>query len=1557
MHSCCRSSLLGALAVVLLLPASASALTVHSSGATLSITEPELTPQANNVTVDYASGSWTVSEANGAAPLTADAPECSGGGATVTCAAPGAIFVQITDAGGATNAYANTSSLQSVMNGGPGADTLTGGPGTDVLNGNDGNDTLDGGNGSNQLAGGNGADTFIGGAGAGAFTTVQYSADGATRVAGVTVTVDNVANDGGAPDGIGDDVQTSVNQVEGTPFTDDLTGGGTGSHYLRGHGGADTLTGASTPGGDYLIGGPGDDVLNGGPGFDRIVYDYVGPGSPGVTATLGSGGGFGAGDTDTYGSSIQELDGSVRDDTLTGSAGNDYLKGEGGDDTLDGGAANDHLYGDSDLPSFTPASDDDTLTGGSGNDRLVGNEGDDTLNLVDGEADGPGGSPPFPASDCAGPLPSGAIDGTANVVHEDATDNAVNCQTVDNGAAAAPNVTLDVPANGAFTNGHPTFSGTAGNGAGDSATVEIYLQRELSPNNYDAPIVFPITRSGTTYSATYSGDLSEGTWIARAWQNKGLANQGNSAVPTFHVDLSAPHVAVTSPADGGSVGDPRPIIRGTAGNDPGDDSHLTVEFRQSGELTSRVLVARDGAAWAAHPDTDLPQGGTFTVKATQTDSAGHSGESAVSTFRYVLAPSNVNRPTFSGSGDVGTRMHVVGVGDWNGTFPLSYLVQWQRCPDTAVEHCTNISSGVLGSDDIDYTVRGDDVGSRLLLVVTAVNAGGRATANSPTFTGLVPDPDASTGGRNGAGAGNPKTLPPALGHTPSQSSDACQTNLFFGPVGVHAGCFKRVGLTWEATGQVDVNGLHLKPSGGAKVVIDPMNLRIATHGTVSVVAGPVTFGSASIGPFTLYQGSFDWVMAPNISLPDAKGLATQIPGFGGVGNLPTLGKLSDLPGLGSLASLPRLAGLGLPDFSKVSAGDLKGLHIPLLDDLGRMQIPAFYLPIAQLPAIGIDTGSAPLFGFPIQGKLAMRMVDDGVQFDAALGLPQFGNLSAAASFKVFNDGRFKLGDVKAHADEVNAGIVDLKPLDIHYNGAQDLWEGTAAAYLPFPGAPGLSATASVLQAKLKRIGLGYDGNLAIGTSGVFLSHIDFVFDNGPPQLFTSGIKLSAGPKLGSLPPAVSLDGKFTYRGGDPAAFAMTGDAKLVGHKLAGAGIEYHTDGYFHAAGNIDLHVGPGNALGISGAVDGAVTKTAFDMAAKLTLDVPGVPGALTGEGAVSSKGIAVCGKLGILSGGAGYLWQTNAFSLFDGCDLSAYHPLGAGARAAQNGAQTITVPAGLKGTAFAFHGAGGAPKVVLSGPQGLSVTTPATSLNAVKDDHFFLVQDPTTATTYVMLMQPPGGGWTVTTEPGSAPIQKIDQSDPLPAVRVKASVTGAGAKRRLRFRLKPIAGQSVQFFERSAMVARLLGETAKASGSIAFAPADGPAGRRTIEAVVLQDGMVRTTLTVARYVAPKPARLAAPKGLRLARKGSRLVVRWRAVRGAKRYHVLATINGGQRVLTAPKGRATAATVPGVFGDERATVRVTAVDARARDGRAATARLTPPRVRKPHIPGLPPRPKH
>jgi len=228
-----------------------------------------------------------------------------------------------------------------------GADIITGDAGINTIDGHDGNDILVGGGGSDFLDGGDGIDTVDYSVEADA-TAINVNLNGAIYT---TVAVTD-----------GDDDQLrNIENVIGTTGDDTIIGD-TGDNLFVGLGGNDTFSGFD--GNDTFDGGSGTDLLSYSYSTDSIVVDMS-------DLTLGyfdisvAGGLF----TDTA-TSIENLDGSFNNDTITGTTGINYLRGLAGNDTIDGGADNDIIDG---------GAGDDTILGGDGNDILNGDDGDDTI--------------------------------------------------------------------------------------------------------------------------------------------------------------------------------------------------------------------------------------------------------------------------------------------------------------------------------------------------------------------------------------------------------------------------------------------------------------------------------------------------------------------------------------------------------------------------------------------------------------------------------------------------------------------------------------------------------------------------------------------------------------------------------------------------------------------------------------------------------------------------------------------------------------------------------------------------------------------------------------------------------------------------------------------------------------------------------------------------------------------------------------------------------------------------------------------------------------------------
>lgn len=201
------------------------------------------------------------------------------------------------------------------------------------------------------------ATRFLGGEG---FDTVDYSQ--ADRF--VTVTLDDLDNDGRPGDR--DNISATVEQVIGSGFPDQLTGGAL-SNVLDGALGSDVMT--ALAGNDRFAEGSranGADVLLGGAGIDTA--DYSGRTADLRIALNGVADDGQVGELDK----IREVETVVSgsgSDVLVGGLIGEELRASSGDDELSGGNG------------------DDTLVGGQGTDVHRGGAGNDTIVARDGERD------------------------------------------------------------------------------------------------------------------------------------------------------------------------------------------------------------------------------------------------------------------------------------------------------------------------------------------------------------------------------------------------------------------------------------------------------------------------------------------------------------------------------------------------------------------------------------------------------------------------------------------------------------------------------------------------------------------------------------------------------------------------------------------------------------------------------------------------------------------------------------------------------------------------------------------------------------------------------------------------------------------------------------------------------------------------------------------------------------------------------------------------------------------------------------------------------------------
>jgi hypothetical protein len=166
----------------------------------------------------------------------------------------------------------------------------------------------------------------------------------------------------------------------------------------------------------------------------------------------------------------------------------------------------------------------------------------------------------------------------------------------------------------------------------------------------------------------------------------------------------------------------------------------------------------------------------------------------------------------------------------------------------------------------------------------------------------------------------------------------------------------------------------------------------------------------------------------------------------------------------------------------------------------------------------------------------------------------------------------------------------------------------------------------------------------------------------------------------------------------------------------------------------------------------------------------------------------------------------------------------------------------------------------------------------------------------------------------------------------------------LSWNVRRIPGQRVTFSEIGKDVRNAITTTSAARGSVRFRPADGPAGRRRIVALVQQSGRPRVNLTAGSYRAPGMLKPGKPRKLELKRKRSRLVVSWRAKPRGFRHAVHVKLSDGTRRVQIVGANRSSYTLKGVSRRVGAKVTVTGLTRLNSKGPKATATVKPVRRR-------------
>jgi Ca2+-binding RTX toxin-like protein len=379
--------------------------------------------------------------------------------------------------------------------------------------------------------------------------------------------------------------------IYGTNASEYIPGTGV-ADTIWGYGGDDTID--ALGGNDLIIGGDGADDINGHAGSDTSSYQDS---TAGVFVSLVTGtgsGGYAEGDTLE---NIENLYGSVHNDTLIGDNAANILSGLSGNDTLKGGGGADTLNGDS---------GNDYLVGGSGADELNGGSGIDTASYYDSGA----AVNVWLGGDTAsgGDAQGDELNQIENLTGSAYADNlwgsdGVNVLNGGNGADTLKGWGGNDTLNGGDgadllygMDGTDILNGGNGNDMLDGGDGADTMAGGLGSDSYyvdDAgDIVTELSFEGndTVYSSAYSYQLAPGSWVETLSldtdSDTGVYGTGNGASNTIYGNVN------DNVLDGGDGSD---ALSGLGGNDTfvfhAGQAHgdVVYEFNGNGAAAGDVL--------------------------------------------------------------------------------------------------------------------------------------------------------------------------------------------------------------------------------------------------------------------------------------------------------------------------------------------------------------------------------------------------------------------------------------------------------------------------------------------------------------------------------------------------------------------------------------------------------------------------------------------------------------------------------------------------------------------------------------------------------------------------------------------------------------------------------------------------------------------------------------------------------------------------------------------------------------------------------------------------------
>lgn len=182
-----------------------------------------------------------------------------------------------------------------------------------------------------------------------------------------------------------------------------------------------------------------------------------------------------------------------------------------------------------------------------------------------------------------------------------------------------------------------------------------------------------------------------------------------------------------------------------------------------------------------------------------------------------------------------------------------------------------------------------------------------------------------------------------------------------------------------------------------------------------------------------------------------------------------------------------------------------------------------------------------------------------------------------------------------------------------------------------------------------------------------------------------------------------------------------------------------------------------------------------------------------------------------------------------------------------------------------------------------------------------------TDTPLLMIRGAKTGRWTITTDAGSVGLTAVATAHELPRPRIDAHLARDGARRILHYSIASQPGMQVSFEEVGKNGGQMLGAARGSHGTISFLPS-GASGRRSIVAVVTQNGAPRANIQVASFSSPppKPGRL---RDIHVTRSHGGLLVSFHPAPLSTATIVAVRFSEGRSAILEARGRGRSVVVP------------------------------------------------